>query len=288
MNHGVDKSNRTGIDTRSIFGYQMRFDLAAGFPAITVKKLLWEMVTSELIWFLEGSIDERRLAEIRYKDDRSNLIGKRTIWTDNADNQGIALGYENTDTRKELGPIYGYQWRNYDFVYYKNSDDVLKSGRANGIDQISNAINEIKTNPDSRRIIVSAWNPLLVKNMALPPCHCFFQFYVVNGKLSCQMYQRSVDAGLGLPANIASYSLLTYMIAKECDLDVGEFIHTSGDLHVYHNHFDAINTMINREPLPLPELWLNPEIKSVFDYTMDDIKLIGYNHHPNVKMQMAV
>ena len=288
MNNGIDKQNRTGIDTRSVFGYQMRFDLAVGFPAVTVKKLLWEMVTSELLWFLEGNVDERRLAEIRYQDDRSNLIGKRTIWTDNADHQGVALGYENTDTIKELGPIYGYQWRNYDFVYYKNSSEVLKSGRANGVDQISNAINEIKTNPDSRRIIVSAWNPLQIKNMALPPCHCFFQFYVVNGKLSCQMYQRSVDVGLGLPANIASYSLLTHMIAKECDLEVGEFVHTSGDLHVYHNHFDAIDTMTNREPLPLPELWLNPEVKSVFNYTMDDIKLIGYNHHPNVKMQMAV
>lgn len=278
MDNGVDKDDRTGTGTRSTFGYQMRFDLSKGFPAVTTKKLAFKGVVSELLWFLEGSTDERRLAEIHYGKPREELIGKRTIWTDNADAQGKSLGYANTDIVKELGPVYGSSWRNFD--YYAQS--------VSGVDQLENVINSIKTNPNSRRHIVTAWNPLLVDDAALPPCHTLFQFYVANGKLSCQLYQRSSDSLLGTPYNVASYAILTHMIAQVCDLRVGDFVYTLGDAHIYKNHFDAVNEQLTREPLPLPTLWINPEIKDINKFTMDDIKLVDYQHHSAINAPMAI
>jgi len=278
MKNGEDKSDRTGVGTRSVFGYHTRFDLSKGFPAVTTKKLAFKSVVSELLWFIEGSVDERRLAEIHYGKPREELIGKRTIWTDNADAQGKALGHENTDTVKELGPVYGDSWRNFDYFAKSNS----------GIDQISQVIEGIKTNPNSRRHIVSAWNPLLVDEASLPPCHTLFQFYVSNGKLSCQLYQRSADVLLGSPFNIASYSILTHMIAQVCDLQVGEFVYTLGDAHIYKNHFNAVNEQLIREPLSLPTLWINPEIKNINSFTMNDIKLVNYQHHSPITAPMAI
>ena len=213
LSSGEEKTDRTGTGTKSIFGYQMRFDLTKGFPAVTTKKLAWKSVVGELLWFLEGSMNERRLAEITYGKDRSELTEKRTIWTDNAENQGKELGYSDG----MLGPVYGFQWRNFGGEIY-NSAPHLK-----GTDQIEWLINEIKTNPDSRRLILSAWNPNQIDKMALPPCHTLAQFYVSNGKLSCQMYQRSADLFLGVPFNIASYSLLTHIIAKITNLEVQDF-----------------------------------------------------------------
>lgn len=278
MENGVDKSDRTGVGTRSIFGHQMRFNLQKGFPAITTKKLAFKSVVSELLWFLEGSTDERRLAEIHFGKPREELIGKTTIWTANADAQGKALGYTNTDTVKELGPVYGAQWRKF---------GGIESGDW-GTDQISWIINEIKTNPNSRRLIVSAWSPNQIHEMALPPCHTMFQFYVADGKLSCQLYQRSADFVLGSPFNIASYALLTHMIAQICDLSVGDFVYTMGDMHVYHNHFDGVSEQLSRQPMTMPTLWLNPEIKNIFDFTMNDIKLMDYNSHDKINFEMAV
>lgn len=278
MENGVDKSDRTGVGTRSIFGYQMRFNLQKGFPAITTKKLAFKSVVSELLWFLEGSTDERRLAEIHFGKPKEELVGKTTIWTANADAQGKALGYTNTDTVKELGPVYGAQWRKF---------GGIESGDW-GTDQISWIINEIKTNPNSRRLIVSAWSPNQIHEMALPPCHTMFQFYVTDGKLSCQLYQRSADFVLGSPFNIASYALLTHMIAQICDLSVGDFVYTMGDMHIYHNHFDGVSEQLSRQPMAMPSLWLNPEIKNIFDFTMNDIKLIDYNSHDKINFEMAV
>lgn len=278
MENGVDKSDRTGVGTRSIFGHQMRFNLQKGFPAITTKKLAFKSVVSELLWFLEGSTDERRLAEIHFGKPREELIGKTTIWTANADAQGKALGYTNTDTVKELGPVYGAQWRKF---------GGIESGDW-GTDQISWIINEIKTNPNSRRLIVSAWSPNQIHEMALPPCHTMFQFYVADGKLSCQLYQRSADFVLGSPFNIASYALLIHMIAQICDLSVGDFVYTMGDMHVYHNHFDGVSEQLSRQPMTMPTLWLNPEIKNIFDFTMNDIKLMDYNSHDKINFEMAV
>lgn len=278
MENGIDKSDRTGVGIRSIFGYQMRFDLQKGFPAITTKKLAFKSVVSELLWFLEGSTDERRLAEIHYGKTRDDLIGKNTIWTANADAQGKSLGYINTETQKELGPVYGAQWRKF---------GGIESGDW-GTDQISWVINEIKNNPTSRRLIVSAWSPNQIHEMALPPCHTMFQFYVSDEKLSCQLYQRSADFVLGSPFNIASYSLLTHMVAQVCNLKVGDFIYTMGDMHVYHNHFDGVYEQLRREPMPLPTLWLNPEVNDIFKFTMDDIKLLDYRSHDKIDFQMAV
>lgn len=278
MNNGFDKNDRTGVGTRSVFGYQMRFDLSKGFPAVTTKKLAFKSVVSELLWFLEGSTDERRLAEIHFGKPIEELIGKSTIWTANADAQGKALGYENTDTVKELGPVYGSQWRNFDYFI----------GSTSGIDQIQLLINEIKTNPNSRRLIVSAWNPMLVNDAALPPCHTMFQLNVTDNKLNCQLYQRSADFVLGSPFNIASYALLTHMIAQVCNLSVGDFVYTIGDMHIYHNHFDGVSEQLSRHPMPMPTLWLNPEIKNIFDFTMNDIKLVDYNSYDKINFKMAV
>lgn len=275
LNYGEDVNDRTGVGTRSIFGYSMRFNLQEGFPAMTTKRLAWKSVVSELLWFLEGSENERRLAEILYEDDRLNLADKKTIWTANADSQGVKLGYINNNKRKELGPVYGGQWRRF------NNENV---------DQIVNVLNEIMDNPDSRRILLSAWNPLQIDQMALPPCHVLSQFRVVNGKLSCQLYQRSADMFLGVPFNIASYSLLTHMFAQITGLHVGEFIWVGGDCHIYKNHFGQVNEQLMRAPRKLPTLQM-PNF-----YTLDellltktiDYTLLNYSPMDSIKATMAV
>ena len=256
----------------------MRFDLQKGFPAVTTKKLAWKSVVGELLWFLEGSTDERRLAEITHSKYREDLENTKTIWTANADKQGIALGYTNNNVCKELGPIYGKQWRNF-----------------NGIDQIKHIISEIKHNPNSRRIILSAWNIKEVPKMVLPPCHTLVQFRVINNKLNCLLYQRSCDMGLGANFNQASYALLTHIIARECDLEVGTFVHSIGDAHIYSNHLKALNTQTSRELFELPMLYINSafDLQKVLDKgcsltNVNDFKLINYEHHPPIKMDMAV
>jgi len=253
LENGSDKSDRTGTGTRSVFGYQTRFDLKDGFPLLTTKKLHLKSIIYELLWFIKGDTN------IRYLQDH----GVR-IWNEWADEAG------------DLGPVYGEQWRSW-----KTAD-----GRV--IDQLSQAIDLIRHNPDSRRIIVNAWNVGDLDRMALSPCHCLFQFYVNDGMLSCQLYQRSADAFLGVPFNIASYALLTRMIAQVCDLEAGEFIHTFGDLHLYHNHIDQATQQLTRDIRPLPELRINPDIRSVFDFDFEDFTLIGYDPHPHIKADVAV
>lgn len=245
----------------------MRFNLQDGFPATTTKKLAWRAVVGELLWFLEGSTDERRLCEITYG---TRDINKNTIWTANANNQGVQLGYRNDDYVKELGPVYGSQWRNF-----------------GGVDQITELIYNLKNNPDGRRHIISAWNPPELNKMALPPCHVLSQFDVTNGKLSCQLYQRSCDMFLGVPFNIASYSLLTHILAKECDYEVGDFIWTGGDCHIYLNHIDAVNEQLTREERTLPTLYITP-YKDLYEYSVSDFFLDNYNPHPSIKAEMAV
>jgi thymidylate synthase len=280
LNHiltkGVKKEDRTGTGTTSVFGYQMRFDLSEGFPIVTTKKTHLKAIISELLWFIEGSTDERRLAELHFGEKKENLIGKKTVWTANADAQGKELGYTNTETIKELGPVYGAQWRSWE-----STDGKF-------IDQLSDLIEQIKTNPDSRRLILSAWNVSELEKMALPPCHTFFQFYVAQGKLSCQLYQRSADVFLGVPFNIASYALLTMMIAQVCNLEVGDFVHTFGDAHIYSNHETQANLQLTREPFALPSMKINPNITNIEDFTMEDFELIGYESHEAIKAQMAV
>ena len=270
VEYGTDVEDRTGVGTRSVFGAQMKHNLANGFPALTTKKLAWKAVVSELLWFLEGSTDERRLCEILHGTRNPR---KTTIWTANADNQGAALGYENNNSVKRLGPIYGHQWRNF-----------------NGFDQIQWAINEIKTNPTSRRIIVSAWNPNDIEEMALPPCHYTYQFNVQNGVLNCHTTQRSCDIFLGAPLNIASYALLTHMMAKMTNLQPGSLVISLGDAHIYHNHFDAVDTQLNREPLELPYLEM-PEFRNLdqlLNTHVNEYILEDYNPYPSIKAPMAV
>ncbi|MBS3114144.1 thymidylate synthase [Candidatus Woesearchaeota archaeon] len=270
LENGIDRQSRTGIATRAVFGMQMRFNMEDGFPAVTTKKLPWKSVASELLWFIEGSSDERRLAEILHG---TRDASKATIWTANAE-----AGYWKPKAKfqGDLGRIYGVQWRRW----------IGHDGKE--IDQLANAISMIKENPTSRRIIVTAWNPGELQEMALPPCHTFFQFFAANGKLSLQMYQRSCDMFLGIPFNIASYSLLLHMISQVTGLKPGEFIHILADAHIYHNHFEQVKEQLSRKPFPLPKLWLNPEIKNIDDFTMDDIKLENYQFHPQIKAEMAV
>jgi thymidylate synthase len=253
LENGVKKDDRTGTGTISTFGYQMRFDLQEGFPLLTTKKLHLKSIIYELLWFLKGDTN------IKYLNDHGV-----TIWDEWADENG------------NLGPIYGYQWRSW------------PAPNGETIDQISNLIHEIKQNPHSRRLIVSAWNVADIEKMALPPCHCLFQFYVSNGKLSCQLYQRSADLFLGVPFNIASYSLLTLMIAQVCDLEPGEFIHTFGDVHIYLNHIEQVKLQLTRKPRPLPTMVINPEKKSIFDFTYEDFTLINYDPHPHIKGEVSV
>lgn len=276
LDNGEDVSDRTGVGTRSVFGYQMRFNLQDGFPAVTTKRLAWRSVVGELLWFLEGSVDERRLAEITFEKKRTDLVDKKTIWTANANKQGVDLGYINNDLTKHLGPVYGSQWRRFD-------------GHS-GVDQIEWLINEIKTNPDSRRLIVSAWNPNKIAEMALPPCHTLAQFRVMNGKLSCQLYQRSADMFLGVPFNIASYSLLTHMLAQICELQVGEFVWSGGDCHIYQNHVNQVNQQLLRKPHDLP--WIEmPEfstLEELLNTKTSDYLLLGYDPMDSIKAPMAV
>jgi thymidylate synthase len=277
LQHGEDRGDRTGTGVISSFGHQIRFNLEEGFPAVTTKSLAWKGIVSELLWFLEGSDDERRLAEIRFQKDRSELIDLSmfsTIWTDNADNQGVELGYENTPTTKKLGPIYGVQWRDWA-----------------GIDQIKKLINDLKSNPNGRRHILSAWNVEKIDSMALPPCHVMSQFYVsVNGRLSCQMYQRSADMFLGVPFNIASYALLQSILANILNLVPGEFVHTFGDAHIYKNSIEQVKEQLTREPKKLPKLII-PNLDSIDalkNYSVDDFVLEGYESYPALKAPMAI
>jgi thymidylate synthase len=263
LEHGNEKGDRTGTGTKSVFGYQMRFDLSEGFPMVTTKKLHLKSIIHELLWFIKGDTNIKYLQENGVK-----------IWNDWADENG------------NLGPVYGHQWRNW------NSDDI---------DQLQDVINTIKNNPDSRRMLVAAWNPSVLPDTsvsfsenvannkaALPPCHAFFQFYVADGKLSCQLYQRSADIFLGVPFNIASYALLTMMIAQVCDLEVGDFVHTFGDAHIYNNHKEQFDLQLSRETRELPTMKINPEIKDITGFTFEDFELLNYNPHPGIKGKVAV
>lgn len=250
---GAQKEDRTGTGTLSLFGYQMRFDLNQGFPMVTTKKLHLRSIIHELLWFIAGDTNVKYLQE-----------NKVSIWNEWADEKG------------DLGPVYGKQWRSWE----------TPNGQT--IDQLKNVIEQIKKNPDSRRHLVVAFNPSDVDKMALPPCHAFFQFYVANGRLSCQLYQRSADVFLGVPFNIASYALLTHMVAQECGLGVGDFVHTLGDAHLYSNHLEQAKEQLKREHFPLPKLKLNPNVKSVFDFKFEDIEIIGYESHPPIKAEVAV
>lgn len=250
---GVVKHDRTGVGTQSVFGYQMRFDLSEGFPLLTTKKVHLKSIIYELLWFIAGDTN------IKYLKDH-----------------GVSIWDEWADENGDLGPVYGHQWRSW----------PAPDGRS--IDQLSQVIDQIRNNPDSRRMIVSAWNPGEVDKMALPPCHCLFQFYVAEGKLSCQLYQRSADTFLGVPFNIASYALLTMMIAQVCGLQPGEFIHTTGDTHIYLNHFEQVDLQLSREPRPLPVMKLNPDVKSIFDFKYEDFTLEGYDPWPAIKSPVAV
>jgi thymidylate synthase len=250
--NGVEKSDRTGTGTRSVFGYQMRFNLQEGFPLVTTKKLHLRSIIHELLWFLQGD------SNIKYLKDN-----------------GVSIWDEWADENGELGPVYGVQWRNW-------------TGREQNVDQIAELIKTIKTNPDSRRMIVTAWNVAEIHKMALPPCHMMFQVYVANGKLSCQLYQRSCDIFLGVPFNIASYSLLTHMLAQQCDLEVGDFVWTGGDCHIYSNHYEQVELQLSREPRAYPQLKINRRPDSIFDYRFEDFEIVGYDPHPHIKAAVAV
>ena len=253
LDDGMEKADRTGTGTRSVFGYQMRFDLSRGFPLLTTKKLHLKSIVHELIWFLSGSSNVGYLRE-----------------------HGVTIWDEWADANGELGPVYGSQWRSW---------PTPDGGK---IDQISQVVDAIRSNPDSRRHVVSAWNPAEVPRMALPPCHTLFQFYVARGRLSCQLYQRSADVFLGVPFNIASYALLTSMVAQVCDLEPGEFVHTFGDAHLYLNHLEQARLQLAREPRPLPRLRLNPETRSIFDFRYEDVTVEGYEPHPAIRAPIAV
>ena len=253
LDHGTKKEDRTGTGTISVFGYQMRFNLQEGFPLVTTKKLHLRSIIHELLWFLKGETN------IKYLKDN-----------------GVSIWDEWADENGDLGHVYGYQWRSW----------PTPDGRH--IDQISNVIEQIKNNPDSRRLIVSAWNVGEIEEMALPPCHAFFQFYVADGKLSCQLYQRSADVFLGVPFNIASYAILTHMVAQVCGLEVGDFVHTLGDAHLYSNHLEQARLQLTRTPYPLPVLKMNPEVDSIFDFIYEDFEIVGYESHPHIKAAVAV
>ncbi|HET7578632.1 MAG TPA: thymidylate synthase [Bacillales bacterium] len=253
LENGTEKNDRTGTGTISVFGHQIRFDLQKGFPLVTTKKLHLRSIIHELLWFLKGDTNVKYLQE-----------------------NGVRIWNEWADENGELGPVYGKQWRSW------------ATADGSTVDQISNVIDQIKNNPNSRRMIVSAWNVSEVEEMALPPCHCLFQFYVADGKLSCQLYQRSADTFLGVPFNIASYALLTMMIAQVCDLEPGDFVHTFGDTHIYLNHVEQVKLQLTRDPRPLPTMTLNPEVKSIFDFTIDDFTLSNYDPHPHIKGKVSV
>ena len=263
IENGTEKQDRTGTGTKSVFGYQMRFDLSEGFPMVTTKKLHLKSIIYELLWFLNGDTNIKYLQE-----------------------NGVRIWNEWADENGDLGPVYGHQWRNW------NSEEI---------DQISEVVETLKKNPDSRRMLVSAWNPSVMPDTskpfaenvangkaALPPCHAFFQFYVADGKLSCQLYQRSADSFLGVPFNIASYALLTMMMAQVCGYEAGDFVHTFGDAHIYSNHYEQVALQLSREPRPLPKMILNPDVKNIFGFTFDDFTLVDYNPHPHIKGAVAI
>lgn len=284
LTNGTTRADRTGTGTISVFGMQQRYDLSLSFPAMTTKKLAWKSAVSELLWFIEGSGDERRLAEILHGTKDTD---KKTIWTDNAQ---AAYWKPKAKFDGDLGRVYGVQWRHWqttDTEYLRNADGK-ELVRNKEVDQLQQLIEGIKADPYGRRHILSAWNPGELKNMALPPCHCFAQFYVSDGRLSCQMYQRSCDMFLGVPFNIASYSLLTHLMAQVCNLEVGEFVHVLGDAHIYLNHVEQVKEQLQREPLPAPQLWLNPEITDINNFTMSDIRLDNYTSHSAISAPMAV
>ena len=253
LENGSEKTDRTGTGTKAVFGYQMRFDLNKGFPMLTTKKLHLKSIIHELLWFLNGDTNVKYLQE-----------------------NGVRIWNEWADENGDLGPVYGKQWRSWE------------SPSGETVDQISNAVHLLKTNPDSRRIIVNAWNVGELKDMALTPCHCMFQFYVADGKLSCQLYQRSADTFLGVPFNIASYALLTMMMAQVCDLEAGEFVHTFGDVHLYSNHIEQANLQLTRSPKSLPTIKINPDVKSIFDFRFEDFQLLNYDPHPHIKAAVSV
>ena len=253
LDHGTPREDRTGTGTLGVFGYQMRFPLADGFPALTTKKLHLRSIIHELLWFLRGDTN------IKYLKDH-----------------GVSIWDEWADANGDLGPVYGSQWRSW------------PDGHGGTIDQIANVVNEIKANPYSRRLLVTAWNPAEIQDMALPPCHCLFQFYVSNGRLSCQLYQRSADIFLGVPFNIASYALLTMMMAQVCGLEPGDFVHTLGDAHIYSNHLDQVRLQLTRDPRPLPTMRINPDVKDIFGFRYEDFTLENYNPHPHIKGEVSV
>ena len=253
LDHGNERDDRTGTGTVGVFGYQMRFNLREGFPVLTTKKLHLRSIIYELLWFLRGETN------VKYLKDH-----------------GVSIWDEWADENGDLGPVYGSQWRSW------------PDGRGGTIDQIANVVEQIKHNPTSRRLLVTAWNPAEIEEMALPPCHCLFQFYVENGRLSCQLYQRSADIFLGVPFNIASYSLLTMMMAQVCGLEAGEFVHTFGDAHIYKNHLDQVRLQLTREPRPLPTMKINPEVKDIFGFRYEDFTLENYNPHPHIKGEVSV
>ena len=266
LENGSVREDRTGTGTIGVFGMQQRYDLSLGFPAVTTKKLAFKACLSELLWFIEGSNDERRLCEILHGNRSAD---KKTIWTDNATSK---YWLPNAEFIGDLGRVYGVQWRDF-----------------GGVDQVVELVNSIKKDPYGRRHIITAWNPGQLDQMALPPCHCFAQFYVsADGKLSCQMYQRSCDMFLGVPFNIASYSLFTHMIAQVCGFEAGEFVHVLGDAHIYLNHVEQVKEQLAREPLPLPTLWINPDVQDILTFTMEDFRLDGYNSYASIKAPMAV
>lgn len=298
LENGTDSTDRTGIGTRKLLGQQMRFDLSEGFPAVTTKRLAWKAMVSELLWFIEGSGDERRLCEILHG---TRDASKKTIWTANYEKQAVDLGY----TDGNLGPVYGVQWRKWESVKVPDNftdinvllnqgytiEDTTQSDRSvlvKTVDQIQELVDGLKNDPYSRRHILSAWNVGELSEMALPPCHCFSQFFVVDGKLSCHLYQRSGDTFLGIPFNIASYSLLTHMLAQVCGYEVGEFIWTGGDCHIYLNHLDQVQEQLKRTPDTLPVLKIDTSIKDIGAFSMDSFELLDYNPQATIKAPMAV
>lgn len=277
-------TDRTGEGTLTLFGPQMEFDLQAGFPAVTTKQLAWKAMFSELLWFIEGSGDEKRLREILHGDKEST---KPTIWTANAQ---APYWLPKAQFEGDLGRVYGVQWRHWRKPVATGLVDAYGEPlyKMIEVDQLANLIHDIKNNSDSRRLILNAWNVGEIDQMALPPCHVFSQFKVINGTLHCKMYQRSADFFLGVPFNIASYALFTHMLAQVCDLKAGKLVHTFGDAHIYLNHIDAVKEQLSRKAYALPTLYLNPEIRNIDDFTMNDAKLIDYQHHPAIKAPMAV